>query len=363
MDLFKIVSSYASFGDHRTGSNSQLATENWLMDYLNQRADSVEHFSFEYLHFDATTKLTQDGQVIPSMPLYYEAVGEIKNSDKLGIGMVDTRNEERAYADILSLVTEAKDKNHDALVIATDCSSNSLCALNVIPELKDSIPIVLVPGSEYEGLNKEKKCLDYSAQVSRRKANNIIASFGTVSSQSPVVITTPISGWFECAGERGTGVALAIALAEELSKNCALDLVLASGHELGYLGGFEYVASLNKLPAAVIHMGSCLATFNSQIQAWSNTDAVVFDELESSLRQFDIPLNKVEIPGKRTDWVGEAECWSHFNCPMLSIAGGNPLFHTPEDRIELATNEDKLVSTFKLLCELAMIMTTGAYAS
>jgi len=363
MDLLKIASTYASFGYHRTGSKSQLATESWLMDYLSQRANSVEPFSFEYLHFDATTKLTQGGRVIQSMPLYYEAVGDFKNSGKLGIGIVDTGNEERAYADILSLVKQAEDKGQDALVVATACTNGSLYAFNVNPELKDSLPIVLVPGSEYEGLNREKIYLDYSAQVGRRKANNIIARFGTASSQSPIVITTPISGWFECAGERGTGVALAIALAEELSRYCEVELVLASAHELGYLGGFEYVASLDKPPSAVIHLGSCLATFNSELQAWSNRDTAIFDALESSLRQLDIPLNRVEIPCERTDWVGEAECWSHFNCPMLSIAGSNPLFHTPDDRFELATNEDKLISTFELLSKLATIMATAAYAN
>ena len=362
MDLFNIAANYASFGNHRTGSESQLATEDWLTACLGPLADSVERFSFGYLHYHATTEVAVDGRVVPSMPLYYEATGKINNSNNLGIGIVKTNDEERAYAEILSLAKQAKNKNQDAIVIATDCDNHSLYAFNVSPKLRDSIPVVLVPGSEYEGLNRENLFLNYSAETSQRNANNIIARFGTASNQAPLVITTPISGWFECAGERGTGVALAIALANRLSKYCSVELVLASGHELGYLGGFEYTATQNQPPAAVIHLGSCLATIDAELQAWSNVEADLFDNLYQILGQQKIPLNKVGIPGKRSDWVGEAECWAHFNCPMLSIAGGNPLFHTTEDRIQVATNEACLEQTFNLLCELATLV-SRAYAA
>ena len=184
----------------------------------------------------------------------------------------------------------------------------------------------------------------------------LFAEFGAESSSVKIVITTPISGWFECAGERGTGVALAIALAEYLSSYFAVELVLASGHELGYLGGFKYTESLIQPPAAVIHLGSSLATINSALEAWSNVDREVFDDLDKKLRQKNINLNRVKNPGESSDWVGEAECWSHFNCSMLSIAGSHALFHSPEDRIALTTNKEELTETFELLIELATIV-------
>jgi len=357
MELFEIASTYASFGYHRTGSESQLATEKWLVDCLGRRANFVDLFTFEYLHFDATTKLTQGGRTIQSMALYYEAVDEIKNSDRLAVAIVDSDNEADAYSDILSLAKRAKDKNYDALIVATICNGDSLYAFNVNPQLNESIPVVLVPGFEFEGLDKGNISLDYSAQVSRRKANNIIARFGVASYRPSVVITTPITGWFECAGERGTGIALAITLAEELSKDCEVELVLASGHELGYLGGFEFVASLNKPPTAVIHLGSSLATFNSKIQAWSNMHEAISVALESNLQQLDIPLNRVRIPGQRSDWVGEAECWARFNCPMLSIAGDHPQFHTPADQIDCITDAPTLIKTSEVLTRMASVVT------
>lgn len=268
MDLFEFARDYSNFGYHRTGSASQLTTEGWLFAYLQNRADCVEHFHFYYQHFEATCELRLDERLIVSMPLYYEAVGELKDCANVETAVINIGSDEHdVYGSMQLLAKQAGQNKRDALVVATRCANDSLYALNVQPLLKNSLPVVLVPGREFQNLSEQEINLSYSASIEQRCANNIIARFGKPSSQPPIVITTPISGWFECAGERGTGVALAIALAERLSKSRAVDLVLASAHELGYLGGFEYTTTLTHLPSAVIHLGSCLATFDSALQA------------------------------------------------------------------------------------------------
>ena len=66
---------------------------------------------------------------------------------------------------------------------------------------------------------------------------NIVARFRSAdSTDQALVLTTPVSGWFNCAGERGCGIAIALILAEKLSAHCNVDLLLASGHELGFAG-------------------------------------------------------------------------------------------------------------------------------
>lgn len=363
MDLFSLASTYSSFGHHRTGSDSQRVTEDRLLGYLKNKADSVEFFCFDYQHFEAATECFLNGRPIPSIALYYEAVDELQGKNNIETAAVSIDiDEHEAYDKIQSLVKHSKQINCDGLVIATRCTNDSLYAFNVNPLLNDSLPVILIPGHEFKNLSEQEISVDYSASIGQRTAKNIVAKFGRDSSRSSIVITTPMSGWFECAGERGTGVALAITLAEQLSNTCPVKLVLTSGHELGYLGGFEYTAALANPPAFVIHLGSSLATFDSSIEAWSNIDGAVFDDMNKILRKHDIPLNKVGIPSRRSDWVGEAECWAHLNCPMLSIAGVHALFHTPEDQIELATNEDSLATAFKFLCELATIVETDLYA-
>ncbi len=360
MDLLNLTSCYSTFGNHRTGSGSQLKTEDWLLATLTKLTDKVEIFDYSYQHFDAKTEMLLSGRLVPSMALYYEAVGELQACRNIDLAAVDIDEDEgRAIALIHEKKKQAAQKKRDALVVATRCASDSLYALNVNTVLNGPIPVVLIPGGENKNLSEQGISLSYSASIDQRTAKNIIARFSPGSKQVAIVITTPISGWFTCAGERGTGIALAIALAGWLSKNYPVDLVLTSGHELGYLGGFEYTATLTQPPAAVIHIGSSLATFDSSLEVWTNSNSVVFESLGKILKQQKIALNQVKLCSQRSDWVGEAECWSQFNCPMLSIAGIHPLFHTPEDRIELASNQNNLEETFKLLCELVMVVETG----
>lgn len=360
MNLFEIASSYSSFGYHRTGSQSQLKTEGWLQQCLKKLTNRVECFDYDYQHFEARTEVFINKKLIPSMALYYEAVGELRDCRNFEVTSVEISADETSdYEVIKQKQKQAGQRKCEVLVVATWGANDSLRAFNVTPLLKDTLPTVMVPGSEHENLHEGTLSLNYSAELSQRKAKNIIACFGDHSTDDPVVITTPISGWFECAGERGTGIALAIALAKKISKTKPVRLVLASGHELGYLGGFKYTAGLKASPAAVIHIGSCLATHGSALNAWSNIEDNRFDQFASYLQQVDIPITKVAKPSERTDWVGEAECWSHFNCPMISIAGDNPVFHTPEDRIAAATNPEVMAEMFDVLSDSMEVFLYG----
>jgi hypothetical protein len=79
------------------------------------------------------------------------------------------------------------------------------------------------------------------------------------------VLSTPRSGWFGCAGERGTGLAVWLMLAQwaaraRLPVNVAL--VATSGHEYEYAGGERYIAELAPKPkdtALWLHLGANVA--------------------------------------------------------------------------------------------------------
>jgi hypothetical protein len=45
-------------------------------------------------------------------------------------------------------------------------------------------------------------------------------------------------------------------------------------------------------------------------------------------------------------WVGEARAWCALGRPMVSMAGGFPLFHTPADIPARATTPDLLEASF-----------------
>ena len=208
MSLIDIVKIYSDFGCHRTGTETQLATEIWLSEILAIKSDDLFKFDYTYQHFKAESQVIVSGRLIQSLPLFYEAIGNIIESTNIQSGsMTITEDETQAYNEIKQISTRAKEDDYDAVIIATGDQSNSLYALNVTPVLKRTIPVVLIAGKELKKLEAGEVKLDYSASVSEHSAQNIIARFGSNYPGSPIVITTPMSGWFNCAGERGTGIA------------------------------------------------------------------------------------------------------------------------------------------------------------
>jgi hypothetical protein len=98
----------------------------------------------------------------------------------------------------------------------------------------------------------------------RRPAFNVTARLDRGAART-LVISTPRSGWFTCAGERGTGLAAWWLLARWAAKarlpvNVAL--VATSGHEYEYAGGEEFITHVAPKPkdtALWVHLGANVA--------------------------------------------------------------------------------------------------------
>ena len=85
-----------------------------------------------------------------------------------------------------------------------------------------------------------------------------------------IVLSTPLSGWFNAAAERGPGVAIFLALAGRIAHANPCDsiaLVATSGHESGY-GGMAAAIDDGLLPPPDatrlwVHLGAGLAAFDA----------------------------------------------------------------------------------------------------
>lgn len=97
----------------------------------------------------------------------------------------------------------------------------------------------------------------------RRPAFNVIARLERKAART-VVISTPRSGWFACAAERGSGLAVWLSLARWLAKaghGFNVELLATSGHEYEYLGGEQYLTQAPR-PADThlwVHIGASAA--------------------------------------------------------------------------------------------------------
>src|SRR5947207_11262129 len=92
------------------------------------------------------------------------------------------------------------------------------------------------------------------------RAKNVIARLDR--GKDLIVVSTPQSGWFRCAGERGPGIALFLGLARWASRRpsgSSFLFVSTSGHELGGLGMMAFQKELAPAPDRVLcwlHLGA-----------------------------------------------------------------------------------------------------------
>ena len=96
-------------------------------------------------------------------------------------------------------------------------------------------------------------------------ANNVVAY--QKRGERWMIVSTPQSGWFRSAGERGAGVALLLGLARwmaALDTDHSLLFLSNSGHEIGHMGAFHALNSRH-LPKPErtdcwLHLGSSIGT-------------------------------------------------------------------------------------------------------
>jgi hypothetical protein len=178
----------------------------------------------------------------------------------------------------------------------------------------------------------------------------VIGHLGQGDAAPPVVVATTLSGWFRCAGERGSGIAIALQLAQDLAARWPMMVVGTTGHELHYLGLRRFLATQALHPAAVIFLGANLATMplgperESTFRSWHVGRTTAGGGLAKRLEEVLAPVH-FPVRSKPAEWSGEGEEWVRLGTPLLSLAGRSPLFHTAADLPEHATSPEQLEVT------------------
>ncbi len=234
---YEIVRIFSEMGIHRTGSHGDRDTLCWLGSELVAAGANVSFQAFPYHHFDFELSVHCAGKLFDADALYYSFTGQ-RNLLKPATGLVDAHADDEVISrEIDCMVATAKVDGFNGLVLATKSPTRDLCAINRDHRMNLDFPVVLVAEDILDTIQTIGVDIFFGATISKRMAKNIIARFSGPTGAQRVVVTTPISGWFRCAGERGCGLAIAIFVSNQLSKSFAVDLLLTSGHELGMCGG------------------------------------------------------------------------------------------------------------------------------
>ena len=345
--LYRTVQDYAALGlHHRTGTPEDSRTLDWFEARLRALGATTERQPWTFDRYEAEWAVAVDYEEVPSIPLFYESVGAVESAapfaasaDAISAG---------AFADWPGTVERARAAGAPMAVVATRSRSGRLVVPNRSPTQAGSgLPTLLVPGALERRLAQAAVRARVSARITAGRTANVIGRAGAGPDRERLLLTTPLSGWFRCAGERGTGIAVMLAVAERLAaEGVPLLLNGNSGHELVDLGAHRFVETG---PAArgIFHFGASIASCEDGDREPRLASGVVvrasIPEPAGDLERAFAPLGKTPIAIPAADranpasWVGEARAWCTLGLPLVSMAGGFPLFHTPEDIPERAT--------------------------
>ena len=339
--LYQVVVDYAGFGAHLTGTDADRSTAGWLTNLISEIGGTATLEPFSFDRFDVGAELLADGRAVPSVPLYYSATGSF-DTDDVQVVIVDSGLAGSAPA----FEKRLSGMDSRAAVIAVDGPDDLPVQCNRFPTKMLGVPGVIVPGNWFDRLGKAELRLRFDASIEPTTSANVLATFGSADLPS-IAVTTPLTGWTPAAGERGTGLAAALAVAVELSSEYCVHLSACSGHEIDHIGLRQHLAQRDVRGVPTVHFGASVGAVEPSVSG-----ALELTSTRMSLTTARGPcrsdiaelvtganwiLRDIDPP-----WPGEGGTWQEAGASVLSFLGSSPLFHTAHDTPERATTPEAL---------------------
>jgi hypothetical protein len=315
--LFADVVAYGSRPSHRTGTVDDEATIAWFQSVLRADGAKVQVDPWSFPQWTATWTAELDGEPIDSLPLFYETTGSFSAD---AIDVVATEHP----GGLLTV------KNRHALPTAVAAERAT----------------VFVPGRFVDRV-QDIRAQIIGAHIKLGSSANIAASYGGEFSDAQVLIATPLSGWFTCASERGTGIAVARYLGRTLAEQgYRVAFLGTSGHELFNIGLEHYLANNVVEAPVIVHVGASVGARSPHSASdLVQPEVVLSDSVYVTANQPDrgatlaaCGFRHRTVTNDPKLWIGEGTRWCTQNRPLLSVAGMSHWFHTPQDTPEVATD-------------------------
>lgn len=364
--LFHTVSRWSQYDDHLTGSDSDQATSQWLGERLSKAGYQVEFqelplplFSFE------GAELKVNNQEVPCFPIWTPmSTGETPITAPLALldrdksidysGKLVFFEIDELHMSQFKVALEAVQAGAEGLIVNYPHPSGVLGAVNSPqPERPLPVPIVLVGNQNLDKLRKEaaqntRSSIKIKGHFNpQANAHNIIGTLDKGYNKW-VVISTPASGWFDCVGERGTGVAVLLGLAEwaaQQDNEVNWMICITTGHELAH-AGIMYLVNSNVLPSpeetiAFISLGASVA-----VREWKKVGSSwdPLPELSSHVRLIVSPILSKHVASAfkhvyepeitEEPEGGELRYVMERNYPVIGLFGSHFWFHTVEDNLK-----------------------------
>jgi hypothetical protein len=373
--LYADVARYASFGSHRFGSPGDRATADWIAGELQAAGFSVEFqpvvLGRQYFVDRATAQV--DNTTVEATPFWWPP--EDKSSFRLTapvaregevagkILWIELPYDRGAYLGPAhrAAIAQAAARGPVAILLTIGNPGEDRFAYNVTQEDKPwPMPVMVVAGKDQAVFERAVASgapvtLDVAGRYEQNVGGrNVVARLGT--GKGPVmVVSTPMTGWYNCVCERGPGIANFLALARTVAAEklpADFIFVATAGHEIGH-GGMELFLKQGAPPPqdtlAWVHFGASNACF-----AWTEgpegftTERKVDDALRFLvLSPSAAPLvDETFAAIKATHLVAEKQSLGELRDVQAAgyrnffgMAGLHRFFHTPADDLRTTSPE------------------------
>jgi len=361
--LYDDVARYASFGLHRFGSAGDRATADWIASEMKQAGFDVSFqpvvLGRQYVVEQASAEAA--GTTVEATPFWWPP--EDRASFRLSAPLA--RDGDAAAGKILLLdlpfdrgaylgpghraaIGDAAAKKPAAILLTIGNPADDRFAYNVTQEDAPwPVPVIVVGAKSRAAFERALAAgtpvtLDVKGHYERDVAGrNVIAEIGTGRGPT-VVVSTPMTGWYSCACERGPGIANFLALARTVAAEtwpAHFVFIATAGHEIGH-GGMElflkHGAPAPKDTLAWIHFGSSNACYGfaegartdrpeeERYLVLSKSAVALTDEAFANVAAKRLVTEKQAV-GELRDV--HAAGYANF----LGMAGRHRTFHTPSD--------------------------------
>ena len=200
--LYAVVERYTMLGDHRTGTRFDVATREWLKLQILKRGGTVSEAPYQFDGWVPTWEITCGGEPVDSLPLWYCGDGEL---DRDGVDPVRVQTYGTSTPLELERAIERAEADGDTLVIAsTDGRTGRAIAINRDARPPTGPGVLLVGPDDVDRLRTGRVTAFVRSWVRTVRSANVVGRFGR-SGHHPVVVATPISGWFTSRGRARDG--------------------------------------------------------------------------------------------------------------------------------------------------------------
>jgi hypothetical protein len=361
---------HAGFGDKFSGGPGDLATAAWIAGRLRRAGYRVDESEFPAPFFvKRAARLTTGSvgvDVVPQAPvvttgsrgvvaplsLVEGAVGDVR--DRIALIVLPFGRHAALFRDrgIGRTVSDAARAGAKAVVIVTTGPTGEAIALNSPEEPFVPIPAAVLAPKHAPRLVEAAKSgaqatLVIDGDAVHRPSRNIVARVERGGRW--IVLSTPRSGWYGCVGERGTGTAAFLELAEWAVRRFPTHSIFATntgGHEYFFAGSHRILDQAPPPSATVVwtHVGASLAVrdareVDGRLEMLDTADPqrslMATDAARAAAAEAFNGLAGLATPTRVQPGAGELSTFTDRGyTTAFAVIGVHRWFHTVEDTLE-----------------------------